>query len=309
MIKKYFIFIFIVVLLFSCINPPNSTEEIDYLDFLNTNISFLNDVKGQENNLKSIIETIYTRIKGKIIVFKKDSKIIIDTIPILPNDKTFIYSIKGNKFIVNKDFYFTILNGKPVYSLNNKEWYYIKNDSSKKIQGINYLYTIKSEKTDNEIIIKYSLSISMGGSPEQAHVKKNKEIISLSKGMVFSTSMKNEISQELLNKSLFIPKNTILSGYHIIRGDFIDSSYLNGKINITALKSIYLYSKSLSSFYVSLDKKNWGLNISSLKAKPGIEIYVKEDNEYFFNISTIINYSNDKILFVPSALKFILWDK
>jgi hypothetical protein len=307
--KNILLIIFITVYLFSCINPPDSTEEINYLDFLNTNILFLKALKDQDNNLKSITEKIYKNIKGKIIVFEKGSKIIIDTMPVLPDDDTFVYSSYGNKFIVNKDFYFTILNGNPAYSLNNKEWYYIKNDSSKNIQGIHYKYAIQSEKNNNEIFIKYSLSISMGSNPEQAHVKKDKEIISLTKGMVFSTSMKNEIKQDLSKKSLFISKNTILSGYHIIRGNFIDSAYLNGKINITALKSIYLYSNSLSSFYVSLDKKKWGLNISSLKAKSGIEIYAKEDNDYFFNISTAINYSNNKILFVPSILKFILWDK
>ena len=297
------------LLFFSCNKPPENAKEINYLDLINSNIGLLNEIKINKSSLNDDINNIFARYKDMIVAFYKNSEIILDSIEAEHNDDTVVYSINNNKFIVNKSFYITLLNKKPVFSLDNKTWYYVKNDINKGIQGIYYDYLVTSEKVGNKLTIRYKAALSLGKNPAIAYLKNKREIITLKKGMIINSRIKEIKKIKLTDKILFISKGTTLSGYHIIKGDFIKSSYQDGKIIIEAMQNIYFYVKNIYSFYVSLDKKNWGLNIISFETKPAIEIFVKEDNEYFFNFSTTINYYKDKVSIMPSLLKLLLRNK
>jgi len=303
-IPLIFLFLF-----YSCEKPSGIFDEINYLDLINSNISLINGIKNEKSSFVNHTGKILDNYKGKVVAFYKNSQIIIDSIAAVPDKDTVIYSIDNNRFIANKDFYITIINQKPIFSIDNINWYYIKNETEKGIQGVMYDYTITSEKTGNDLLIKYSAFLKIGKNPLIAHPDKNREIITLKKGMMFSTNIKEMKKENLFGKILLIPQGTVLSGYHIIRGDFINSQYINGKIIIKAVDNIYLYTKNIYIFMISLDKKNWGLNIFSFDTKPAIEVYAKDDKELFFNISTTLNYNKDKVSIVPSILKIILRNK
>jgi hypothetical protein len=211
--------------------------------------------------------------------------------------------------MVNQPFYITLKDKNPVYSLDDKVWYSVKENLSRSIEGVKSDYDLEIIPNGNDILIKYKIKLSKGKNPLIEKLYDKREVLKLKKGMIFSDSLKIRDKEDLSHKILLIPKGTVLFGFHVFRGDFIDCKYLDGKIVVKALHDFYLYMISRSSFIISIDKKKWGLNIVSSNVKPNIEMYAKEDNEIFFNLSTTLNIDSNKISTSSSILRLIFIHK
>jgi hypothetical protein len=307
-IKFFFLFFLLLSFYTSCLLPPNKYPEINFTDLLSDNISILNKAKNDKENYKKYFTEIMIKFRS-VIVFKKDSSITIDTLDAEPGENDIVYSKTGNRFFVNKPFYYTHVMSEPVYSFDAKTWYSVRSDIKKSIEGLHGEYEITPEIINNNAVIRYKLALSRGKNPLIVKVNKNKQIITLKKGMVFFNATKSKDKEDLNSKILYVPAGVVLNGYYLLRGDFVESSYINGKINIKAVRDFYLYFITPSSFMISLDKKEWAYNLVSEDTKHNIELYAKSDNEIFFNMMVSLNFDSKKIGNTSSIFKLIFMNK
>jgi len=294
--KKIRLFSFIgiiFVLLFSCGGPPADMPETNIIEIISKNINILREIKNNPEKSLKYFKDITNNFNA-LIAFYKDSSITVLSEETTPNNDDFIYTLNNNEFLVRRGLYITSQDKDVLYSFDKNIWYSNKSDANKEIEGIRNDYYISSKVEGNNIFIKYKMSLAVGRKPIIIKLDKPREIVTLKKDMIFANKDESKITVNLKEKILYIPENTLLKGSVNVTGNLVESQYKKGLIYIKALQNIYIYIKGMS-FSVSFDKRNWNPNILSFDINPDIEVYAKEDNEVFFNVTATAIYDKDKV--------------
>jgi|GEM_PF-1232385 len=293
---KFFIVPFLIIIFMSsCAKPPDDVEEINIINFIKDFLDKLNeledDPEAQLNFFKNIVNDFQA-----IIALYKDTEIYIKSIEAEPLKGDFMHSLDNNNFILKEDVYFTFEKKEPIFSLDNKTWYLNKADPNKKIEGVQNDYYFKTKVDNKKIFIDYSMSFRLGRAPKIVKAPKHKEIVRLKKGMVFASDKEDKVDYDLSKVILLVPKGTLLSGRVKLSGNIAKVQSDNEVIYVKSLQDIFMYIKN-KFFSISLDKKNWNVNILSFNIEPVFEVKAIEDDQIFFDIKVTADYHKDKISF------------
>lgn len=292
-IKSFFLFIIIIILIYSCGKPPDDMKEINIIYLIKDLLNQLNEVKDKEEETLKFFKYITNNFHA-IISFYKDTTIYIESREANPTKDSFIYSLANNKFITTKAIYLTFEEKETIYSLDNKIWYSSKSDANKEIEGIKNDYYFNTKIEDKTIYINYKMAFSIGRAPEIKKPSEGKSIINLKKDLVFTSKDVNNITMDLKKNILYIPAGTVLSGNVNINGNLINSQSQSNIICIKSIQNMYFYLRS-KMFSFSFDKINWNLNILSFNIEPNIEVRSISNNEIFFDIKATAIYEKNKI--------------
>lgn len=302
--KSKFIFLFFLLIIFiiSCGTPPEGTKEVRLIDFIKENLDLLNQIKDDEKRYLQYFKE-FSKNARFIFSFEKDTTIYIISERIEPSRNDFVHTLENNSFLVCKPLYFTFYKKESIFSFDRKIWYSTLNDANKEIEGVRNNYFVKTEIYNNTLYIRYKMAFSLGRNPKVVNFNENREIVTLAKGMIFSSTDETKINTNLENKILFVPANTLLSGEVKVVGNIINSLSKGDLICLKAMQNLYFYvTPKMVSF--SFDKKNWNLNLLSFSVEPNIEVFAKENNHIFFNVVTTAIYDAQQTSF--SLIKLIL---
>ena len=147
------------------------------------------------------------------------------------------------------------------------------------------------------------MSFDVGRAPKIMTPSKNKSIVELKKGMIFSNVDEKKVTTDLKKVILYVPEGTILSGRVNVDGNIIKSEFKDNIISIKAIQNIFIYIKKYI-FSISLDKKSWDVNILSFNIEPDFNVKAIDDKHIFFDIEVTANYLKDEISF--SIVKLLL---
>jgi len=204
--KKIITALLIIFLIFSCVKPPEDTPEVNILSLIHENLQFLNKIKYDKErqnelfkNLTESFKAIISFINGNIIELKSSESV--------SKDGEFGRTLSGNRFVLTKPLYITSINKDMAVSFDKTVWYLTKNDESKGIHGLENDYNFDTKVIDNKkIIIDYSMSFKLGDNPAVTELKEKREIVTLKKGMKFSSRDEENINFDLEKKVLYIPE-------------------------------------------------------------------------------------------------------
>lgn len=291
---RLMILIFILFCLITCGQPPEGIKEVNLINFIQDSLQELNRIKDnkelQKNYFKNLMENF-----NVLFVLLKDTSLVINSKPALPEEHTISYTLDGNKFIIAKPLYITVENKEVLISFDNSIWYSPKNDDKNNIEGLKNNYNFETNiENETKIYIDYQMAFSLGANPTIIKVNKDKEVVRLKKGMIFADKDEKKITVDLNKKILFIPEKTILSGRVNVEGNLIDSKTTDeGIISIKALQSlfVYFYKMSLS---LSFDKNNWDVSVLSFDIEPSFKITAIDNDKVFFDIYTSAVYDKNK---------------
>ena len=301
-IKLIILLLFIFFIIISCIKPSEDIKEINLINLIKDFLDKLNEIKDNPEEELKFYKNLMTDYQA-ILAFYKNTEIFIKSSEAIPNKNDFMYTLDNNKFITIKPIYITFKKKESIYSLDNKTWYLNESDPIKEIEGIKNDYYFNTKITDNYLYINYSMSFGVGRAPKIMKSVKNKKIVTLKKGMVFASYIKENETNDLSKEILYIPANTILSGKLNIDGNIVNTKLNNDNFCIKSLQDIFIYIKK-KLFSLSFDKKKWNINILSFDINPKFEVKVIEDNHIFFDISVSVNHLKDDISF--SIIKLLL---
>ncbi len=292
-LKSLFLFIIIIIIIYSCGKPPDGINEINIIYLIKDLLSKLNDIKDKQEETLKFFKYITNNFNA-IISFYKDTTIYIESQEANPTKDSFIHSLANNKFLTTKAIYLTFEEKDTIYSLDNKTWYSSKSDANKEIEGIKNDYYFYTKTVDNTLYINYKMAFSIGRAPLISNPSEDKNIINLKKDMIFSSTDEKNITMDLKKNILYIPAGTVLSGNVNISGNLINSQSQSDIICIKSIQNMYFYLRS-KMFSLSFDKINWNLNILSFNIEPNIEVRSISNNEIFFDIKASAIYEKNKI--------------
>ena len=292
---KFLICFFIFSTLFSCIKPPSDVDEVNLITLAKQLLDELNDIKENPKKSLEFFKNLTSNFHA-IITFKNGTGIYISSKEATPNSNDFAHTLNNNSFIINKSLYITYEDKDFIYSFDKKVWYSNKSDANKEIEGIKNDYYFDTKIIDEDIHINYSMSFDVGRAPKMMVPSKDKLIVELKKGMIFSNVDENKVNTDLKKCILYVPKGTILSGIVNVDGNIIKSEFKDNIISIEAIQDIFIYIKK-NIFSISLDKKSWDVNILSFNIEPDFNVKAVEDKHIFFDIEVTANYFKDEISF------------
>ena len=292
-IRCIFLLLLILIIIFSCGEPPENTPEVNILELIQDLLNKLNEVKNNDKESLKFFKYIKNTFQA-IIAFNKDTIINIKSEQATPTKNSFIHTLENNRFMTTKPIYITFEDKETLYSLDNKNWYVNKSDADKEIQGIQNDYYFNTEIENNTLTVNYKMAFSIGKAPEIKKPSAGKEIVNLHKDMVFSNTDESKITTDLNKVILYIPPGTILFGKVNINGNLIMSQSTTNIISIKSLQDMFIYIKG-NRFSLSFDKIDWNLNILSFKIDPKIEVKAISNSEIFFNVTATAMYEKNKI--------------
>ncbi len=297
--KKIKILFFCLLLIFiiqSCIKPSKDEIEINIINLLKDTFDELNRNKDKPEEQLKFFKDIQTKFHA-IIAFNKDSSIYINTIEVVPEADNFAYTLNKNQIKVTRPLYVTFVGRDFCYSFDNKTWYVDKSDPIKEIEGIKRDYYFDSEIDGNNLFIDYWMTFSLGRAPKTVNIaKKKKEILYFKKDMVFLSFNDKGKLDNIGDKIIYIPANTIISWSLGIDGNFIKSYFNESKAFITSMQDIFIFIKK-KLFSLSFDKVDWNVNILSFNIKPNFLVKAIDDNHIYFDFSINVMYEKGKINF------------
>lgn len=297
-----FLLILLILLIIGCGEPPKGTKEVRLIEFIKENLDLLNQIKDDEKKFLQYFKDVQNNTKI-VFSFEKDTFIYIISDKAEPSKDDFLYSLPENSFMVNKPVYVTFFKKETLFSFDKNVWYSSLNDANKEIEGIRNNYFVTTKIENNSLYINYKMAFSLGRNPKIVNFTENREVVTLKKGMVFSSTDPKKINTNLENKILFVPENTLLSGEVKVIGNIINSQSKENQICLKAMQDLYFFvTPRMVSF--SFDKKNWNLNLLSFAVEPNIDVYAKENNHVFFNVLATANYNAEQTSF--SLLKLLV---
>jgi hypothetical protein len=290
---RYVIYLAILVLLGSCIQPPEGMENVNILAFAKEVMDKNNTMKGDENKQNEYLGGIAKNLE-KLFVLYNNSTINIKSREAKTESGDLGYSLANNRFKLLKSVYITFEKKDMIFSFDNVNWYSSKSDSSKKIEAINIKINYDTSMTDNNLYIAYDAVFKMGRNPLIAKVTPGKEVVTLNDGMVLSSPDVDMITNNLEKMILLIPANSIIAGNMVMNGNIMKSFTTEDSMVLKSLTDIYIFIKK-NMFSLSFDHKNWNANILSFDIKPIFEARVSQGNVINFNIIVDANYDKDKV--------------
>lgn len=302
-IKFIFCCLLLIFIFQACIKPSEDEKEINIINLLKDTFDELNRNKDNPEEQLKFFKDIQTNFQA-IISFYKDTSIFLNSKEAVPSSENFAYTLNKNQIIVVKPIYVTFSGRDFCYSFDNITWYLDKSDPIKEIEGIKRDYYFNSRIEDNKLFLDYWMTFSLGRAPKTIDIsRKKREIIYFKKDMVFFSYNEEGITDNIDNKIIYIPANTIISWSINIDGNFIKSYFNESSSYITSQHDIFIYIKK-KLFSLSFDKENWNVNILSFNIKPDFLVKAIEEKHIFFNMSVNIVYEKDKINF--SLIKILL---
>ncbi|MBN2546206.1 MAG: hypothetical protein JXB50_10445 [Spirochaetes bacterium] len=290
--KTLLIFLILIFIITSCGEPPDGTEEIKLILFIKRNIDILNEIKNDEEKFLKYFKDMSNNLR-LVLSYEKDTTILIRSKKITPEPDDFIYSLDDNRFMVCKSLYMTFYKKETIFSFDKKIWYSSLNDANKEIEGVRNNYFVNSKIDDKTLYIDYKMAFSPGRNPKTVNFNEARQTVTLKKGMVFSNMDKNKINTNLTEKILYVPQNTMLSGNVNVTGNIINSQSKDNVICLKAMQNLYFFIRKMM-FSFSFDKVNWNLNLLSFSVDPKVEVYAKDDNHVFFDVTAEANYNAEK---------------
>jgi len=290
--KILFLLLIMVFVITSCGEPPEGTEEIKLIEFIKRNIDILSKIKDDKEKFIQYFKDMSNNLR-LLLSFEKDTAIYIKSEKINPEPDDFTHTLDNNQFKTIKPLYVTFYKKDTLFSFDKKTWYSNFNDANKEIEGIKNNYFVTSWIEDKSLYINYKMAFSLGRNPKIVDLKEDREIVALKKGMIFSNMDKNKINTDLTEKILFVPENTLLSGYVNVTGNIINSQSKEDIICLKAMQNLYFFIRKMM-FSFSFDKVNWNLNLLSFSVDPKVEVYAKDDNHVFFDVTAEANYDATK---------------
>lgn len=295
-IKIVFYCLLLLLIMQSCIKPSKDEKEIDIINLLKDTFDELNRNKDKPEEQLKFFKDIQTKFQA-IIAFNKESSIYINSIEVTPDLENFAYTLNKNQIIVTRPLYVVFEGRDFCYSFDNKTWYVDKSDPIKEIEGIKRDYFFNSKIDGNNLFIDYWMTFSLGRAPKTIDIaKKKKEVIYFKKDMVFLSFDEKGKTDNIGNKIIYIPANTIISWSIGIDGNFIKSYFNESKAYITSMQDIFIFIKK-KLFSLSFDKVNWDVNIFSFNIKPDILVKAIEDKHIYFDFKVDVMYEKGKINF------------
>lgn len=291
---KYFKYFFLLLILFSCRPPARDVEAVNFLDLLNTILNKALDVKNDIGRQKEFMEEA-NKINS-ILYLPKNAEIILKSEKHKPSENDIAYTLENNMFYLNKPVYITAGKKKDeiIFSLDRVNWYNTESDLSKNIENIKTDYFFKTDYNSkiNRLEVVYSGSILPGRMMIRAEDPNFRPTISLREGMTFAHTDKKNITVDLKNYILYLPKGTKMSGNFLIEGNLAASS-INSDISLKFLRDIYLYIRG-RMISISFDKKDWGTTIFSFNLSQKVDISAIDNNHIFFDMHIKLEYKGSK---------------
>jgi len=297
--KFLLIFILAFLLLISCGAPPENIEESNIIYLVQDQLQKFNKIRDDKERQKKYFKELMESL-DLLLVFKKDTSIIIKSREFHPSYDIIAHTLNDNKIITTKDIYITADKKETYFSLNNITWYSTKNDIQNNIEGIKNNYYFDTKIIEDTLYIEYQMGLSLGDNPKKVDIGA-RPVVRLKKGMIFANKEKEKINIDLKEKILLVPKGTILSGNINVVGNIVKSNSKNGIVTLTSLKDIYIYFDN-KKFSLSFDRKNWDVSILSFDIKPSLNVTTVNDNEIYFDVHTSAVYDKTKKSFSIAKL-------
>jgi hypothetical protein len=283
----------LLLLLGSCIQPPEGMENVNILTFAKEVMDKNNTMKGDEKKQNEYLGGLVKNIE-KLFVLYNDSTVNIKSREAKPESGDLGYSLTNNRFKLLKSVYVTFEKKDMMFSFDNVNWYSSKSDTDKKIEAIYTKINYDTNMVGNNLYIGYDVTFKMGRNPMIAKVTSGKEIVTLSEGMILSSPDVNMITNNLEKVILLIPANSIIAGNMVMNGNIMKSYTTEESMVLRSMTDIYIFIKK-NMFSLSFDHKNWNANILSFDINPLFEAKVSAGNVINFNIIVDANYDKDKI--------------
>jgi hypothetical protein len=292
----FFCLLLIIIIIQSCIKPSKDEKEINIINLLKDTFDELNRNKDNPEEQLKFFKDIQTKFQA-IVVFNKDSSIYINSMEATPSPENFAYTLNKNQIIVTRPLYVAFQGRNFCYSFDNKIWYIDKSDPIKEIEGIKRDYYFNTKIDGNNLYIDYWMTFSLGRAPKTINIaKKKKEVLYFKKNKIFLTFNDEGKIDNIGDKIIYIPANTLLSWSMSIDGNFIKSDINESKAYISFMRDIFIFIKK-KLFSLSFDKINWNVNILSFNIKPDILVKAIEENHIYFDFSINVMYEKGKINF------------
>lgn len=296
-IKKYFkivISFLLFLLLFTCFTPPEGTQQVTLLNFIDKMIHQYQSITNKEDNFDKRGKLFFKETKNinNILYFKKGNSISIYSKKELKSP--YVYSIEGNKYFIRKDLYLTSLGEKDLYfSFDNINW--LKVDSKNVDVDLGTNDNLEDTNDGTNINIYYSTAFYPKKDKKYISLKEDRKIIQLSKDMILSDKEKKEITIDLTKNILFVPKGTIICGELEVDSNIVKSEYFDDKIKLTALRDIYFYANfNKKQLSMSFDKKDWTFLFFSIKISSYLKVKAISDKKIKVSLIAKFLYKEKK---------------
>lgn len=294
MLKKIIFSLIMVILLISCGQPPEGTQEVNLLKFIYDQLVRLDEIRNDKLKQRDYFKNMMDNFNA-LFVFKNGSLLIINSQEAVPDETTIAYTLKNNQIKINKSLYITNENKEMVISFDKVNWYSTKSDAKKNIEAIKNNYTFNPVYDDAlRLSVNYKMAFSLGDNPVKVTINKNKNYAELKKGMIFSNKDEKLINIDLTKTVLYVPQNTVIYGSLKTQGNLIESyTTKDGVVSIKSMMDIFIYFNNMR-LSMSFDKSKWDVSVLSFEIDPVFNIKAVEDNKIFFDINTTAIYDENK---------------
>jgi hypothetical protein len=296
MIKQFVLSIFLFSLFFSCSAPPPGTKRVLLLDSLH-------QVLKSEAVSVGIQDVFFTfrrahNTEDLVTVMKKGDTLSFTGTEAVPQDRTILYTLGNHRLKIHRTVYVTEKkNGDLFYSLDSEHWFPMSNNRKKEILNVHYHYRTWSrlDPGNKHLEIEYYWDAMAGENAVEVKMKE-KDIVTLGKGMVILHDEKSENTVDLTKVFLKIPAGTDVSYLLIFSGNLIHGETRDSTVEITILRDFYFYTSDSSDYKVgiSLNGSNWNYSVLGFKFKESGAFYVPSPGHIYFLREINIRYGSDE---------------
>lgn len=299
--KYFLLLIFIPLLMVSCGSPSEDVESYELIHLIRDMTAKLNTFRKRKDSNKLLRREVFSL--NNVIIARKGCKVIIRSQEAEVGPGSIVSSLPGNRFIANKPFYVTTkenfsllpvgFDGTKIYiSLDGKNWYDIRGGKNNIL--FDYFYQTELDESNDSIALMYRLSFLLNKELKRAKINTDRKIVSLKKGMVFSSAVGNRINTDLTRKILYIPSGTIFKGFVNVEGNLVQSLGAKslaheGDMGFSVVRNIFIYLRN-KVFSLSFDRENWDVSLLSFRLDQEIEVKATEENEVEFHFNWNVRY-------------------